>query len=194
LRHPKYGAASEASYYSKVPVVNAGDGKGNHPTQALLDAYTIYKELGSVDGRRILIWGDIEHARTVNSLLEILRLFDVEVHTWNLTDPIGTDLIASSDVIYMTRPQVERHSSFDDPLTKMSKEYNLREDKPVEQSYYGLQKEMLPSIKDDAIILHPLPRTTELPDEVMNDPRVVVFKQAKYGVAIRKAVLQWALK
>jgi len=176
LRHPDRGAAEEAARVSTVPVINAGDGVGHHPTQALLDLYTIRQEKGQIDGNKILIWGDIDHARTVNSLTTLLEQYDVEVIKRSLLESVDEAALREADVIYMTRPQKERIDN------------GHRHFHP-EHHYYGIEKAMLPLLKKEAIIMHPLPRTAELPEEVENDPRAVFFKQIGYGVQVRMALL-----
>jgi aspartate carbamoyltransferase catalytic subunit len=139
-----------------------------------VDLYTIYLEKGQIDDIRILVYGDLEHARTISSLVTLLSHFKVELIQVDLREKINPDLLANVDVLYMTRPQTERH---------------LKQD----EKYYGLEAKMLPTLNRDAMIMHPLPRSTELPEEVDKDPRVVFFKQMKYGVAMRQAILRWIL-
>lgn len=175
LRHPERGAAERAATVSNVSVINAGDGIGHHPSQALLDAYTIMREKGTVDGNKVLIWGDTEHARTINSFMDILNQYDVEITLRDLSEKIEDSLVEQADVIYMTRPQSE---------------YLNRTD---EQRYYGLEARMLPMMKQDTIIMHPLPRALEVSDEVAQDDRAVFFRQIKYGVEMRMALLHEVL-
>jgi aspartate carbamoyltransferase catalytic subunit len=168
IRHPDEGAVEEASCVSKVPIINAGDGINHHPTQALTDLYTIYREKGQIDGNNILVYGDITHARTVNSLITLLKNYDVNVVTKDIREPIPMDDVQNADVIYMTRPQKPGNP---------------------EEIYYGLQEKMRTWIKKDAIIMHPLPRTKELPDVFLDDPRAVFFRQTQYGLSIRMVLL-----
>lgn len=174
LRHPEMGAAQKAAEVAAVPIINAGDGIGSHPTQALTDAYTIWREKGRIDGNRVLIWGDLENARTINSFIAVLNQFDVEVVKQDIFDFPDINEIGKADVIYMTRPQTERSLKREGVL-------------------YGMEEKMLPDIKEDAIIMHPLPRTQELPNAIEQDKRAVYFKQVAYGLQIRKTLLATSL-
>lgn len=172
LRHPTRGAMQEAVASSEVPIINGGDGDGEHPTQALLDLYTIYRtfearEHGSLADKKVVIWGDIEHARTIRSLVILLTLFGVEHTIFNLTDEPD---LAGADVLYMTRIQEERREQ------KLSDVRSLTGD-------------MLSRLKSNAMILHPLPRRGELPTSIDQDDRAAYFKQVKNGVFLRMAVL-----
>ncbi len=190
LRHPLEGAAKLASEFSKIPVINGGDGGHEHPTQTLLDLYTIRKELGKIDGLKIALCGDLKYGRTTHSLLKALDNFDVEV---SLVSPeslkmpeevknglsiktsefTSLDDVVDSDVIYMTRIQKER---FGDPL-----EYERVKRKIV------LTKQF--AEKTNALIMHPLPRVDEIESEVDSLEKAIYFKQAGYGVTVRMALI-----
>ena len=188
LRHPEKGAAERAATVAHIPVINAGDGNGEHPTQALLDIYTIYEESKKdllKDNIIVTFIGDIKNSRTIHSLIHLLNLFDV---TYIFISPPGLELpevdtnglnilnitleeaLLITDVVYVTRIQKER--------------INGKEFEPI-----CLSKELLSNANKDLIIMHPLPRQEELPPEIDNDPRAVYFKQVAYGVRMRMAIL-----
>jgi aspartate carbamoyltransferase catalytic subunit len=196
LRHPQIGAAEEAARATDVPILNAGDGAGQHPTQSLLDLYTIVKEQPRVDGLTIALAGDLKNGRTVHSLADLLANYDVEFafvspdalrmpgaiverlrargisvrETASLADAIPT-----CDVLYMTRIQQER---FDDPG-----EYDRLKDA------YVLTRDVLAAAKESITIMHPLPRVNEIATDVDDHPGAVYFRQAANGVPIRMALL-----
>lgn len=173
LRSPVVGIADEVAEFSSVPIINAGDGIRNHPTQALTDIYTLNKELGGIDGKHILVWGDMEYARTIHSIMSLLDHFETaKITTLDISqgEP-SDDILSEVDAVYMTRPQTER---------------NMKR----EGEFFTFTKAMLSHLKKDAIIMHPLPRTQELPDEILNDPRAVIFRQAKYGLYMRMALIR----
>lgn len=200
VRHRLEGAAKLAAEMAQAPVINAGDGSFNHPTQAMLDLYTIWREKGRIDGLKIGIMGDLKYARTVNSLLEGLSLFDVEValispeflrprqETLDYIEARGLrwrayskldEVLGDLDVLYLVRIQKER---FLDPL-----EYER-----VKGSY-RLTAESLRGAKEDLIVLHPLPRVDELDPSVDRTRHAAYFKQAAYGVPLRMALLSLVL-
>jgi aspartate carbamoyltransferase catalytic subunit len=200
LRHPAEGAAKLAAELSKVPVINAGSGAQEHPTQALLDIYTIKRELGKVDGLEIGIVGDLKYGRTVHSLVYALSFFDVNLSfisppSLRLRDEIEEDLrkrgvkfkyyediekiIPNLDVIYVVRIQKER---FPDPA-----EY-LR----VKGSY-KITSSLISKAKPKCIILHPLPRVDEISLDVDSCPQAKYFIQTFYGLCIRMALLSMIL-
>ena len=200
LRHYKEGSAEIASKFSLVPVINAGDGKGEHPTQALLDLYTIKKELGKIDNLEIALIGDLLNGRTIHSLLHLLTLYKVKIY---LVSPLQLklpdkyknylkergiefkeftnldEILDKIDVLYVTRVQKERFKS--------KKEYEKLKD------FYKIDKTILDKIKDKAIIMHPLPRVSEISTEVDNDKRAAYFRQAKNGLYIRMVLLRMIL-
>lgn len=200
IRHPSEGAARLASEYSDVPVINAGDGAGQHPTQTLLDIFTIWKELGKVDNITIGFVGDLKYGRTVHSLSKALAHFKVNLHfispeTLKIPKHIKKDIeksvpvkehlelddvIEKLDVLYVTRIQKER---FPDP-----EEY-----KKVAGSYI-LKPATVAKGKKSLIIMHPLPRVDEIPVEIDNFPQAKYFRQASYGVPVRMALLDLILR
>jgi len=172
LRHPEKGSAERAAQASSVPVINAGDGSGEHPTQALLDLYTIHKELGKIDGLHIAVIGDLQHSRTIHSFLELLKVYsDIKVSTEDFDS-----ILPQVDVLYMNRVQKERLAKGDN-----------------EHSPYTLDASALKKLSKKAIIMHPLPRVDEIATSVDKDPRAAYFRQAENGLYVRMALLQYLL-
>lgn len=191
VRHSRNGAAEEAASVASVPVINAGDGSGEHPTQALLDLFTIWTEKGQIDGLKVLISGDVKHSRTTHSLLGLLRHFDVQVWTdapaampipeeytqgWGerLKECVVRKLaLPEADVLYLVRPQKER--------------WGL--DRTLWYSTMHADRDVLDLLSPQAVIMHPLPKTDELPHEAEQDPRCVIWKQVFNGLPVRIALL-----
>jgi aspartate carbamoyltransferase catalytic subunit len=198
MRHYESGAARRAADVSRVPIINAGDGTGQHPTQAFLDLYTIQKELGRIDGIQIAVVGDLANGRTVRSLCYLLakyrdvRIFLVAPEVVRMREDIKeylarndvrfveeTDLRAiapSVDVLYQTRIQKERFG-------------DRTEDYLAARGVYVVDRELISRMKPDSIIMHPLPRVDEIDVEVDADPRAAYFRQAQNGLYIRMALL-----
>lgn len=202
LRYPEKGASKRAAAVSEVPIINAGDGAGQHPTQALLDLYTIQKELGRIDGVHIALVGDLKNGRTVRSLayllgkyksisitfispkplqigFEIKEYLDRHNVTWEEQENWG-GILKNVDVIYQTRIQKERFRKAGD-YKKFKGKYILTS-KEVKQ------------MKKNSIVMHPLPRVDEIATEVDASPKAAYFRQAKHGLLIRMALLQFLLK
>ena len=203
LRHTEVGAAKRASLVSSVPVINAGDGKGGqHPTQALLDLYTIYKELGYIDGLKIAFVGDLEQGRTVRSLAYLLGKFErvmlyfiapdflqirediqnylTRHNVWFTLENDLSKVISEVDVIYITRIEKERFADKADIYDETVKKYFI-------------DKDVISKMKQKSIIMHPLPRLNEIATDVDLDPRAAYFKQARNGLLIRMALLTMVL-
>jgi aspartate carbamoyltransferase catalytic subunit len=202
LRHPEKGSAKVASESSDVPVLNAGDGTGEHPTQALLDVYTIRKEMGKIDGLKVALVGDLKNGRTVHSLINLLALYKgvkvflVSPPQLKLPDEYKAymkeknlpfeemaevaPILKDIDVMYVTRIQKER---FTDPA-----EYEKL------KGAYVVDNSMLAKMKGHSIIMHPLPRVGEIAIEVDKDKRAAYFRQAKNGMYIRMALLKMVLQ
>ncbi|HEV3124701.1 MAG TPA: aspartate carbamoyltransferase [Candidatus Dormibacteraeota bacterium] len=201
LRHNEAGAAARAAAVSDVPIVNAGDGPGEHPTQALLDLYTIQTELGRVDGLHVVLSGDLRYGRTARSLAvllsqfagvrlsfvapdvvqmgaDILALMEARGVAYTLSDRLA-DVAMHADVLYQTRIQKER---FEDP-TLFSR---ARGDTRIDAA-------LMRRLPESAIVMHPLPRVDEIAVEVDSDPRAAYFRQARNGVAVRMALLEMLL-
>jgi len=196
MRNPMDGSARYASEVSPVPIINAGDGANQHPTQCLLDLYSIRKTQGTLDNIDIAMIGDLKYGRTVHSLVQALSLFGAKFHfvspdslkmpssvkTWVKNAGLDyhqytelTDVIPIADILYMTRIQSER---FPDPL-----EYEK-----VKNSYI-LENSMLENSKENMRILHPLPRVNEITEDVDDNPKAYYFQQAKNGVYVRQALI-----
>lgn len=201
MRHPEKGIHEKVEKYLSKPLLNAGDGIGEHPTQALLDIYTIYRELGKIDGLTITLLGDLLNGRTVHSLFQLLKQFnDVKVNLIspeNLKFPeyllenvesqikvfssseLIPEIINTSDVLYITRLQRERFTDEKDFLKI--------------KSGYFVNKELVKNSKESLIIMHPLPRVDELSEDLDDNPKSVWFKQVGYGVYLRAALLESVL-
>uniref|UniRef100_A0A8D0H2H4 Multifunctional protein CAD n=1 Tax=Sphenodon punctatus TaxID=8508 RepID=A0A8D0H2H4_SPHPU len=200
LRHPQPGAVELAAKHCRKPVINAGDGVGEHPTQALLDIFTIREELGTVNGMTITMVGDLKHGRTVHSLACLLTLYRVNlryVTPPNLNMPPDIihfvaskgikqeefesieEALPDTDVLYMTRIQKERFAS--------AQEY---------QACFGqfiLTPHIMTRAKKKMVVMHPMPRVNEISVEVDSDPRAAYFRQAENGMYIRMALLATVL-
>ena len=197
LRHNEEGAAKRAAAVSSVPVINAGDGPGQHPTQALLDLYTIREELGRIDGIKVAMVGDLANGRTVRSLTYLLAKFkdmkiwfvappqvamrdDLKKHLtehhvpWVETEDLDA-VLPEVDVVYQTRIQKER---FTDPAAYLAL-----------KGVYRIDRRSLSLMRKYAIVMHPLPRVDEIAPEVDADPRAAYFRQARNGLQIRMALL-----
>ena len=196
MRNPMDGSARYASEVSPVPIINAGDGANQHPTQCLLDLYSIRKTQGTLDNIDIAMVGDLKYGRTVHSLVQALSLFGAKFHfvspdslkmpssvkTWVKNAGLEydqytelTDVIPIADILYMTRIQGER---FPDPL-----EYEK-----VKNAYI-LENSMLETSKENMKVLHPLPRVNEINEDVDDNPKAYYFQQAKNGVYVRQALI-----
>ena len=179
LRHYEEDATERAVSVASVPIINAGNGAGEHPTQALLDLYTISKERGQIDGLNITLMGDLKHGRTVHSLVKLLRMYDVQlnfVSPKELSLPSSylmdedsqyielTPIIEKTDILYVTRVQRERLA-----------------DTMVIDFSYAVTREDMERAKENLVLMHPLPRVGEIPPELDSDPRAAYFRQMKYG-------------
>ena len=195
LRHLEEGSAERAAEVSSVPIINAGDGAGQHPTQSLTDLYTIQKECVEIDGKRIALIGDLTYGRTIHSLAYMLTKYDIghlylvapdfvqmkpellqhlEEHnvTWSTCNRIK-DIASEVDVFYETRLQ----------------KFHLMQKYERVAHRYKIDATVLDMMKPDARILHPLPRLGEVTLDVDSDPRAAYFRQARNGLYIRMALL-----
>jgi aspartate carbamoyltransferase catalytic subunit len=196
LRHPEVGASQVAAEYARKPIINAGDGVGEHPTQALLDMYTIQSDLGRIDGLHVAMVGDLRYGRTVHSLARLLSLYDIQltfVSPEILRLPLDVmndvkahnrpvhetydvhDIMADVDVLYVTRVQRERFSD--------QAQYDSVKD------YYVITPELMGQAKEQMIVMHPLPRISEISYAIDEDPRAAYFRQMENGMYIRMALL-----
>jgi aspartate carbamoyltransferase catalytic subunit len=198
IRHPKEGAPYVASLHSSIPVINAGDGGHNHPTQTFTDLLTIKNLKGRFDNLTVGFCGDLKFGRTVHSLIVALSRYknikfvhispeELKIPTYlkeQILDPHGIAYeevrsleasIADLDILYMTRVQKERFFNEEDYIRL--------------KDTYILDSKKMSLAKDDMLVLHPLPRVNEIAVEVDDDPRAVYFKQAQYGVYVRMALI-----
>jgi aspartate carbamoyltransferase len=200
LRHPEVGASALAAQYARKPIINAGDGVGEHPTQALLDLFTILEEIGDAEGITVTMLGDLKNGRTVHSLSRLLSLFHAKLnyvspevlempaeiiseladngihqHAYTKLEPV----IAQTDVLYVTRVQKERFAS----------EANY----DAVKNLYVITADTMKQAKQKMIVMHPLPRVGEIALEVDDDPRAAYFRQMEYGLYTRMALLAMVL-
>jgi aspartate carbamoyltransferase len=200
LRHPDVGSAAIAANAARKPVLNAGDGIGEHPTQALLDAFTIREEIGHIDGLTVTLLGDLKHGRTVHSLARLLSLYKVRL---NYVSPdilrMPAELIEElndrkieqkeyatldaclpeTDVLYVTRVQKERFA--DQAVYESVK------------SAYVIDSKVMEAARERMIVMHPLPRVGEIDPGFDDDPRAAYFRQMEYGLYVRMALLAMVL-
>jgi aspartate carbamoyltransferase catalytic subunit len=200
LRHHQVGAAAEAAAVARKPIINAGDGAGEHPTQALLDLFTIVEELGRCEGLTVTMLGDLRYGRTVHSLSRLLALYGVKLRLvsppslqmpesvladlrargahWTVHEDLE-EVIRSTDVLYVTRVQKER---FEDQAAY-----------EAVAGAYVISPETLTRAKERMIVMHPFPRVGEILPTVDADPRAAYFRQIEYGLFVRMAILAMVL-
>jgi aspartate carbamoyltransferase len=196
IRHPEVGSAATAAHYCSKPIINAGDGVGEHPTQALLDLFTVVEALGTIDGLKIAMVGDLKFGRTVHSLTKLLVNYPVEFvfvspeilrmpkdvldvvnstgHNYKETEDVH-DCIADVDVLYVTRVQKER-------FTDLAVYEALKD-------HYVVDPALMSRAKERMIVMHPLPRINEISYAIDGDPRAAYFDQMRNGMYIRMALL-----
>ncbi|MFQ5998763.1 MAG: aspartate carbamoyltransferase [Candidatus Bathyarchaeia archaeon] len=199
VRHPREGSARLAADFASVPVINAGSGAEEHPTQAFLDLYTIHKERGTIDGLNIGLLGDLRYGRTVHSLAYALSAYDVNLYLISpeelkiRREVLGTikrrinvnetrrveDVLSKLDVLYVTRIQKER---FPDLIEYQKVKGN-----------YKVTTASLEKAQSDLIVMHPLPRTDEISPDVDESAHAVYFRQVRYGVTTRMALIALVL-
>ena len=200
LRHPETGSAAIAAKAARKPVINAGDGVGEHPTQALLDAFTIREELGHLDGLTVTMLGDLKYGRTVHSLSRLLSLYQVKLNyvspeilrmpaevieelkakKMEQEEPGSLEaVLPQTDVLYVTRVQKER---FEDPAVYEKV-----------KGAYVIDAATMKAAKQRMIVMHPLPRVTEISMDFDEDPRAAYFRQMEYGLYVRMALLAMVL-
>ena len=200
MRHPLEGAAKYASEVSNVPIINAGDGANQHPTQTLLDMYSITKTQGTLNNLSIALIGDLKYGRTVHSIIMAMKYFNPTFHFVappelalpneyknilkenNITFYEHTDMqsvLNDADIVYMTRVQKERFSD----LMEYEKTKNM----------YIFRNDMLINTKKNMRILHPLPRVNEIQQDVDENPKAYYFEQARNGVFTRQAIISYLL-
>jgi aspartate carbamoyltransferase len=201
LRHPETGSAAIAAEAARKPVINAGDGVGEHPTQALLDTFTIMEELGRLDNLNVTMLGDLKYGRTVHSLARLLSQFkdirlnyvspDILKMPGDVMDEVAVKnvpqaeyaslekVLPETDVLYVTRVQKER---FEDPA-----------DYEKVKGAYVIDPVVMKAAKREMIVMHPLPRVGEISPEFDEDPRAAYFRQMEYGLYVRMALLAMVL-
>ena len=196
IRHPEVGSAATAAHYASKPIINAGDGVGEHPTQALLDLFTIIEALGDVSGLKVALVGDLKYGRTVHSLTKLLVNYPVEFvlvspdilrmpkdvldvvdasgHRYVETEDVH-ECISDVDVLYVTRVQKER-------FTDLAVYEALKD-------HYVVDPALMAKAKEQMIVMHPLPRINEISYAIDNDPRAAYFRQMRNGMYVRMALL-----
>lgn len=200
LRHPEVGSAELAAKYARKPIINAGDGVGEHPTQALLDLFTIQEEMGHIDGLTVTMVGDLKYGRTVHSLARLLTLFNIRLNyvspeilrmPEHIIEEVNErsipqreyftldEVLGESDVLYVTRVQKERFTDLD--------QYESVKDAFV------ITPQVMAKAREDMIVMHPLPRVGEISMDVDDDPRAAYFRQMEYGLYVRMALLAMVL-
>ncbi|MBQ4276371.1 MAG: aspartate carbamoyltransferase [Lachnospiraceae bacterium] len=197
MRHPKEGAPMVASTHSRIPVINAGDGGHQHPTQTLTDLLTIRSLKGRLSNFTIGLCGDLKFGRTVHSLINALSRYDnitfIFVSPEELKIPeYITDMLKEKDIPYEETISLEEVMPKLDLLymTRVQRERFFNEEDYVRlKDFYILNKEKMSLAKDDMLVLHPLPRVNEISVEVDDDERAVYFKQVQYGVYVRMALI-----
>jgi len=198
MRHPKEGAALVAASKSTIPVINAGDGGHQHPTQTLTDLLTIRSLKGRLDNITIGLCGDLKFGRTVHSLIHALVRYEnvkfvlISPEELRVPEYIREDVLKAKGVEYKEVERLEDAIGELDALymTRVQRERFFNEEDYVRlKDFYVLNKEKLELAKEDMLILHPLPRVNEIAVEVDDDPRAVYFKQAQYGVYVRMALI-----
>jgi aspartate carbamoyltransferase catalytic subunit len=202
IRHYEQGSAHRAATVAAVPILNAGDGPGEHPSQALLDLYTIGHELGRIDGLRIALVGDLRYGRTARSLARLFRLTTGTelVFVSPPAVPMGDDVRAeldSSAIPYRDEPDLDAVLPHVDVVyqTRVQKErFTTPEEYETARGQYVIDADAMRRLSPAAILLHPLPRVGEIATEVDTDPRAAYFRQAHNGVFIRMALLEHVLE
>ncbi|MGE5140902.1 MAG: aspartate carbamoyltransferase [Rudaea sp.] len=200
LRHPETGSAATAARYLHKPLINAGDGIGEHPTQALLDLFTIREELGQLEGLTVTMLGDLKYGRTVHSLARLLALYDARINyvapeilrmPADIMEQLNgkgvpqaeyADLdrvLPETDVLYVTRVQKERFENLD--------EYE------AVKGCFSITEATMARAKEEMVLMHPLPRVGEIDMAVDTDPRAAYFRQVEYGLYVRMALLAMVL-
>ncbi|OGY23933.1 MAG: aspartate carbamoyltransferase [Candidatus Woykebacteria bacterium RBG_13_40_7b] len=201
IRHPELGSAKRAAVVSQVPIINAGDGPGSHPTQSLTDMYTIEKELGKIDGVSVAVVGDLRYGRAARSFCEVIsrfkniKIYFVSPTSLRMKDDVKKKLIREGikfvetevledvldkvDIVNMTRIQKERFANEEDYLKV--------------KGVYVLKRSHLRRMKKHSIVMHVLPRVDEISYDVDDDPRAAYFRQSKNHIAVRMALLSLVL-
>ena len=198
MRHPKEGAPQVASMYSSIPVINAGDGGHNHPTQTFTDILTIKELRGNIGNMTVGLCGDLKFGRTVHSLIqELVRYPEIKFvlispEELKLPEYVKTEILDANNAPYIETASLEKALPELDVLymTRVQRERFFNEEDYIRlKDTYILDKAKLKGAKSDLMILHPLPRVNEISTDIDDDPRAAYFKQAKYGVYVRMALI-----
>lgn len=198
MRHPKEGAPKVASMYSEIPVINAGDGGHQHPTQTLTDLLTIRRTKGEIGNITIGCCGDLKFGRTVHSLIKALSRYEnvkfvlISPSELKIPDYIKREVLEKNGIEYVEAEKLEENMGSLDILymTRVQKERFFNEEDYIRlKDSYILTKDKMEYAKKDMMVLHPLPRVNEISPEIDSDPRALYFKQAKYGMYVRMALI-----
>lgn len=203
MRHPKEGAPYVAAQYASIPVINAGDGGHNHPTQTLTDLLTIKNLKGHLDNLTIGFCGDLKFGRTVHSLINAMVRYPnvkfvlISPNELRIPEYLREEVLDEQHIPYEETSNLEESLSKLDILymTRVQKERFFNEEDYIRlKDSYILDKKKMKYAKEDMLVLHPLPRVNEISIEVDDDPRAVYFKQAQYGVYVRMALIKMLLE
>lgn len=198
MRHPKEGAPKVASMYSDIPVINAGDGGHQHPTQTLTDLLTIRRTKGEIGNITIGCCGDLKFGRTVHSLIKALSRYEnvkfvlISPSELKIPDYIKREVLEKNGIEYVEAEKLEENMGSLDILymTRVQKERFFNEEDYIRlKDSYILTQDKMEYAKKDMMVLHPLPRVNEISPEIDSDPRALYFKQAKYGMYVRMALI-----
>ena len=198
MRHPKEGAPTVAAMHSGIPVINAGDGGHNHPTQTLTDLITIKTLMGRLDNMTVGMCGDLKFGRTVHSLINAMvrypgvRFILISPHELKIPDYLKKEVLDAGNIAYVETDELEKYMPELDILymTRVQKERFFNEEDYIRlKDSFILDASKMTYAKKDMYVLHPLPRVNEISTEVDNDSRAVYFKQAEYGVYVRMALI-----
>ena len=198
MRHPKEGAPTVASMYSKIPVINAGDGGHNHPPQTLTDLLTIKSLKGRLDNMTIGMCGDLKFGRTVHSLInamvryENVRFILISPNELKIPDYLRQEVLDAKNIEYVETNELEKYMPELDILymTRVQRERFFNEEDYIRlKDSFILDREKMKLARDDMYVLHPLPRVNEISTDVDDDPRAVYFEQVHYGVYARMALI-----
>ena len=200
IRHPEVGSAALAAKAAHKPVINAGDGIGEHPTQALLDAFTVKEELGHLDGLTVTLLGDLKHGRTVHSLARLLSLYKVKLNyvapdilrmPAELIDELKTKGVEQAEYASLNQPLPETDVLY---VTRVQKERFVDEASYESvKGAYVIDPKVMKGARERMIVMHPLPRVGEISPEFDDDPRAAYFRQMEYGLYVRMALLAMVL-
>lgn len=198
MRHPKEGAPTVAAMHSEIPVINAGDGGHNHPTQTLTDLITIKTLMGRLDNMTVGMCGDLKFGRTVHSLINAMvrypnvRFILISPNELTIPDYLRKEVLEANNIEYVETSNLEKYMPELDVLymTRVQRERFFNEEDYIRlKDSFILDASKMEYAKEKMYILHPLPRVNEISTEIDNDPRAVYFKQAKYGVYVRMALI-----